>query len=113
MQAKRSKNRASLTRERALPNFLRLFFWDVDFKKLSWNSHSEFIAERILTEGSWEAIKWLRHGVKDDFIRTLICKKLGRGFTKKQVFFWGQMLDFDAKKLCAEREARFGPITWG
>ena len=38
-------------------NFLKKYFWDVDFPSLNKKNHSEFIIERILEYGDKKEVK--------------------------------------------------------
>jgi len=42
---------------KTLPEFLKKYFWDVDFSKLDKEAYSQFIIERILEYGDQKAIK--------------------------------------------------------
>jgi len=42
-----------------LPKEFKKYFWDVDFKKLSFKKYSFYILERIMRLGDIEALKWL------------------------------------------------------
>jgi hypothetical protein len=42
-----------------LPEFLRSFFWDVDFERLRVEGHERYIIERVLEYGDDRSIRWL------------------------------------------------------
>lgn len=48
------------TKRSGLPALLRPFFWDHDFKALTWDEDHDLIIARVLASGTWEAITWLR-----------------------------------------------------
>jgi len=48
------------TKRSRLPALLRPFFWDYDFKTLTWDDDRDLIIARVLASGTWEAITWLR-----------------------------------------------------
>jgi hypothetical protein len=84
-----------------LPEFLRPLFWDCDFDGLDWARHRWFIIWRVLTEGSWESIKWLRGRVGDDELRMLILRREGRGMTRQQLRFWELILNLPSERIDA------------
>ena len=43
-----------------LPDFLRPYFWEVDFETLSLPEHEVYTIERILEYGDDRAIRWLK-----------------------------------------------------
>lgn len=45
---------------KTLPQFLKKYFWDIDFSKLEKEIYSSFIIERILEEGDEKAVRWMR-----------------------------------------------------
>ena len=42
-----------------LPERLKKYFWDCDFKQLDTEKNSRYIIERILTFGNLQDIRWL------------------------------------------------------
>lgn len=70
----------------ALPEEFKKYFWDVDFKKLSFKKYKEFIAGRIIHFGNLIAIKWLIHNAGIPFIREVA--KTDREMDKKSRNFW-------------------------
>jgi len=45
---------------KTLPQFLKKYFWDVDFSKSDKEIYASFIIERILEEGNEKAVRWMR-----------------------------------------------------
>lgn len=42
-----------------LPKEFKKYFWDVDFKKLSFKKYPEFILMRVMKYGNLFALRWL------------------------------------------------------
>ncbi len=57
------------------------------------------IIQRILTDGSWEAILWLRSQVGDHTLKQWLISHRGRGLSPRQLRFWGLILDLPARQL--------------
>ncbi len=76
-----------------LPPLFEGFFWDYDFRSLSWDSHRDFIIRRILQSGSWEALSWLRAQLGDPALRAWIEAHRGAGLSPRQLRFWELLLD--------------------
>jgi hypothetical protein len=74
---------------------LKKFFWDCDFSSLNWDSHRDFIIRRILTEGDWEALRWLRTEVGDEDLRLWLIRHEARGLSPRQTRYWALILDID------------------
>jgi len=82
-----------------LPDFLRSLFWDVDFNRLNWDAHREYIAGRILESGNWNAIRWLWTTWGDDALRTYLLSRKGRGLSPPQLRYWQVVLDLPSDEV--------------
>jgi hypothetical protein len=58
----------------ALPHFIQILFWDVDPATIDLERHRDYVMERVMTRGGWDAMGWLRSTYKTtslaDFLRT-------------------------------------------
>jgi hypothetical protein len=43
-----------------LTDEVRRLFWDVDPETVDLERHSDYVLERVMTRGGWDAMKWLR-----------------------------------------------------
>ena len=77
-----------LTLPNRLPNRLRQFFWDCRWSDVDPQRHATFVAYRVLTNGDWPAIQWLRKTVGDAALRGLVRHRRGRGLSRRQLRFW-------------------------
>jgi hypothetical protein len=82
----------SKIRPASLPSFLKPFFWDTEFSRLKWSSHQDFIIQRILAEGDWRAVQWLRRRLGDEALRAWILQHRARGLDKRRLRFWELIL---------------------
>ena len=92
-----------------LPEFLKPYFWDVDFKKMTLTD-SFFVIKRVLDRGNTSDIQW-------------IIKTYGLGEIKKVVTttrdlarptgnFWADMLNIDKSQVpCLQKP--YSPIHFG
>lgn len=71
---------------KTLPEFLKKYFWDVDFSKLDKEAYSQFIIERILEYGDEKAIKWMKKNFKLNEIKTVICQS--KNLSLRSANFW-------------------------
>jgi hypothetical protein len=79
-------------RGRRLPEFLRQFFWQYDFRKLLWPEDRELVIAHLLARGDWAAICWLRGRMNDPELADWITSHRGRGLTARQLRFWELIL---------------------
>ncbi len=76
-----------------LPDCLRELLWDVESAGVSWERDREFLIDRALSDGSWEAIRLVRREAGDDAIREAIRRTRGRRLAPPQIRFWQLILD--------------------
>ena len=75
-----------------LPKNLSPFFWDTPFEKLTWEADHELVIRRLLTDGSWDAVAWLRRQIGDVTLRKWLIVHRGRGLSPRQLRFWSLAL---------------------
>lgn len=93
-----------------LPQNLRAYFWDYPFDQLSWEADRELIIRRLLTDGTWEAVTWLRRKLGDGNLRKWLIAKRGRGLSARQLRFWSLILGLPKQQTNAWiRTARANP----
>ena len=78
---------------------IRSLFWDLDPRDLRWERDREQIIGRVLAEGSWDAVKWLRKQAGDDALREWIERHQGRGLTPRQLRFWELILELPHRRV--------------
>lgn len=84
--------------KKSLPRKLKSYFWDYSFSDLSIKSDGELIIRRILSNGSWEAVNWLRLQFGDSHLRNWLINHKGRGLSPRQIRFWELVLDLPHKQ---------------
>jgi hypothetical protein len=94
-----AKPRVGSPRSEPLSRHLRPFFWDCDFRHLSLDSHTDFIVGRLLAEGDWDSIRWLRRRVGDRALRGWFNRRSGAGLSPRTLRFWGLVLRLDRSKV--------------
>jgi hypothetical protein len=78
---------------------LRPLFWDTDFDRLDWGEHRDFVVRRVLSAGTWDAIRWLRAELGDPALRLWIEQHEGRGLSSRQLRFWELVLDLPSASV--------------
>jgi hypothetical protein len=76
-----------------LPTEVRGLLHDCDPDRVSWESHPEFLIDRILSEGSWDTVRWLRRTAGDETLRARVVATRGRRLSARQLRFWQVLLD--------------------
>jgi len=76
-----------------LPDFVSSLLVEYEPGTVSLERDEDFLVERILTDGSWEAIQWARARVGDARIRELLLRTRGRRLSPPQLRLWQVILD--------------------
>jgi len=76
----------------SLPSILEPFFWDYSFAELSWKHDRELIIRRVLANGSWETVCWLRNTLGNDKLRKWLIARKGKGLSSRQIRYWALVL---------------------
>ncbi len=85
-----------------LPSFLKKYFWDVSFKKLSLKKNAAEIIGRILEYGDPKAVQWLRRRFKKKEIADVLFRF--RFVSPKSANFWALIYDLPREKiLCLKK----------
>lgn len=82
-----------------LPDRLRPLFWDYSFSQLSLAKDRDLIIRRVLSNGSWDSVLWLRKRLGDQELRQWLISHSGRGLTPRQLRFWGVLYDLPARQV--------------
>jgi hypothetical protein len=69
-----------------LPIEFQGYFWDCDFKKLSWPKYSFYITERLLNFGNMQILHWLQKHTTQKELKKVI--KESRALDPKTQNFW-------------------------
>ncbi len=85
-----------------LPEFLKKYFWDVEFKKINLKKNSVYVLRRILEYGDGDAVVWMRKNFKESEIRNVLSKF--RGYSRKSANFWALILDVPRGEVLCMRE---------
>ncbi len=87
---------------KALPQFLKPYFWDVDFAKLDYKKYSRFVLGRILEYGDKRAISWMQRNFSKGDIAGVLSRL--RAVSPKSANFWALIYGIDKKKiLCLQK----------
>lgn len=98
---------------RKLPQFLKKYFWDVEFKELDREKSAHFILKRILEYGDEKATVWMRKSFTKRDIKDILTNF--RGISPRSANYWATIFGIDKRNiLCLqkpylERQKTFWP----
>lgn len=84
-----------------LPDFLRPYFWEVDFSSVYLPDHETYVIERVLEYGHDQAIRWLNR-----FPRQVIAEvvRKSRRISPNTANLWALILDIPKEEIrCFKR----------
>lgn len=84
-----------------LPKAIRGLFWDYRPNSINWEADPDLVISRILSDGDWEAISWLRQSLGDTRLRSWIETRRGRGLDARRLRFWEIVLDIPHRRVSA------------
>jgi hypothetical protein len=73
-----------------LPDSVRRLLWDV--ADVSWERHRDFLIERILSQGGFEAWQWARRQAGDEALRAALERTHARSLSRAQISYWQVIL---------------------
>lgn len=87
-----------------MPDFLKRYFWDIDFRALDPDEYSTYVIARILDLGDTDATKWLFRTYQKNQIKEVV--KNTRQMSKKSLNYWLTILDLEQwkKKALARKQ---------
>lgn len=84
---------AGRARTTPLPDGIRSLLHDTAPAGVSWEQHEDFLVDRILADGDWDSVRWLRRTAGDAAIRVRILATRGRRLSPRQIRLWQLLLD--------------------
>ena len=82
---------------RVVSQFLKKYFWDVEFLDIDKKRNSRFIIERVLEYGDKKAIGWLFKNYSLREIKNVIYKT--RFLSTRSLSFWALFLNLNKNKI--------------
>jgi predicted nuclease of restriction endonuclease-like RecB superfamily len=86
-----------------LSQFLKKYFWDVNFSKLNEEIYASFIIERILEEGDKKAARWMRDNFDLDQIKNVLYNS--KNLSPKSANYWQLIFNLKREKILCLRKS--------
>jgi len=88
---------------KTLPQFLKKYFWDVNFSKLNEEIYTSFIVERILEEGDEKATRWMRDNFDLEQIKNVLYNS--KNLSPKSANYWQLIFNLKRDKILCLRKS--------
>lgn len=79
------------------PQFLKQYFWDIDFEKLDVDNYPIYVITRILNYGNEEAILWMNKQFSKEQQIKALCTM--RDISPRSANFWAIVLGVPKRKI--------------
>ena len=69
------------------PSCVRRLFWDVDPETVDLDKHRDYVIERVMAHGTWEAMCWLRDRYVSEVLADFI-RRRGARLAPREEAYW-------------------------
>jgi len=80
-----------------LPDFLKPYFWEVDFARLRLPQRQTYVIERVLEYGDDQAICWLKETFPPETIANVV--RRSSGLSPNTANLWALVLDIPKEEI--------------
>jgi hypothetical protein len=70
-----------------IPDDVARLFWDVDPRPLDRDKHRDYIMERVMARGGWNAMRWLRAQYDLTVLREFL-ERRGQRLPARELAYW-------------------------
>ena len=93
-----------------MPEFLKEYFWDVEFEKIDLEKRRVYILRRILDYGDKKALSWMWKNFSEEEIKNILYNY--RGLSLKSANFWAVIVGVKKEDVkCLKRRLSKGLMT--
>lgn len=74
-----------------IPVFVTRLFWDTDPAAIDLARHSDYVIERVMLRGGWDAMRWLREAYPTDVLADFLRRRGARRLPPRELAYWALM----------------------
>ncbi|MCC7384583.1 MAG: hypothetical protein IT384_22235 [Deltaproteobacteria bacterium] len=82
----------------AIPPEIARLAWDVDPEDIDLDRHADYLLERVMSRGGWEAMRWLRATYRVDRIADFLRRK-GQRLPPRERAYWSLIAGVDLPQV--------------
>lgn len=72
----------------AIPRDVQVLFWDVAPESVDLHRHRDYVMERVMLRGTWEAMCWLRRTYPRESIADFVERRGSRVLPPRELSYW-------------------------
>lgn len=96
-----------------LPDHVKRLFWETDAESVNLlEENADYVIERVLEYGDWEAVQFVRQSLGDEKIRRYIIRRGHKVLSKKTLSFWKFMLNLESEECLKPSFLRSSRQLW-
>jgi hypothetical protein len=70
-----------------IPDAVQALFWDVDPTTVQLPDHADYVIERVMSRGTWDAMRWLR-ATFDNTVLVDFLRRKGQRLAPRERAYW-------------------------
>jgi len=71
----------------ALPDYVRILFWDVEPDTVEFDRHRDYVMERVMSRGGWDAMRWLKRTYEKRALAEFVSRR-GTRLSPRERAYW-------------------------
>lgn len=76
----------------SVPVRFQSLFWDTELATIRLPEHADYVALRVMSRGTWDAMRWLRSAFDEATLRDVLARK-GERLPPRERAYWSLVLD--------------------
>ena len=74
---------------------MSVLLWDIDPSAIDLEAAADFVIERVMSRGTWDAMKWLRGRYTREVLADFLRRKGQRRLAPRDLAYWCLVCDVD------------------
>ena len=79
-----------------MPASVAKLFWEVEPSSIDLGAHGDYVLERVMSRGGWEAMQWLRATYSKAALASFIERKGQARLAPRELAYWALIADVEA-----------------
>ena len=80
-----------------LPDYIARLLWQIDPSTVDLHSHRDYVLERVMQRGGWDAMRWLRRTYSRDALADFL-RRRGDRLPPRERAYWSVAADVEIKQ---------------
>lgn len=81
------------------PDTVAPLLWDVDLSRFEIDTHADLLFERVMSRGSWAAMKWLRANFPRERLAEFLLRRGAQVLSPRDLAYWSLVCEVEIPVL--------------